>query len=118
MLLAPDQVLFQKKLTNFQKLLFIYNKSLKNGYYRSKKHKFFYLSLYQENQQIIVISRNFQNFIQNILPRNYRVINHNSLANNNKLILPSFLDFFAQELLKFVFPGIIEKFLGKTMDSE
>jgi hypothetical protein len=43
MLSAPDQVLFQKKLTNFQRLLIIYNKSMKNGYYRSKKHKLFYL---------------------------------------------------------------------------
>jgi hypothetical protein len=43
MLSAPDQVLFQKKLTNFRKLLFIYNKSMKNGYYRSKKPKLFYL---------------------------------------------------------------------------
>jgi hypothetical protein len=43
MVSAPDQVLFQKKLTNFQKLLFIYNKSMKNGYYRLKKAKMFYL---------------------------------------------------------------------------
>jgi hypothetical protein len=42
MLSAPDQVLFQKKLTNFQKLLFIYTKSIKNGYHRSKKPKLFY----------------------------------------------------------------------------
>jgi hypothetical protein len=46
MLSAPGQVLFQKKLTNFQKLLFIYNKSMKNGYYRSKKPKLFYFIQY------------------------------------------------------------------------
>jgi hypothetical protein len=54
-------VLIQKKLTNFQRLLFIYNKSPKNGYYRSKKQKLFYLS---ENKNIFSKFR-FLNFLEN-----------------------------------------------------
>ena len=53
MLSAPDHVLFQRKLTNFQKLLFIYTKSIKNGYYRSKKSKMFYLSQYIKKTDLI-----------------------------------------------------------------
>jgi hypothetical protein len=43
MLSAPDQVLFQRKQTNFQKLFCIYTESIKNGHFRSKKAKMFYL---------------------------------------------------------------------------
>jgi hypothetical protein len=39
----PDNVLYQRELTNFQKLLYIYTKSIKIGYIQSKKLKMFYL---------------------------------------------------------------------------
>ena len=59
MLSAPHQVLFQRKLTNFQKLLFIYTKSIKIGYYRSKKAKMFYLTRYKNLFSILINFRHF-----------------------------------------------------------